>query len=148
MYNLSSSSPSFYSYLGNPSSKIFLSNHCFFLSQVEHLEVFFYFNCESPLHYITQCEGYSSFRLIMLNKVKQFIPNIHLLILVHGYDPDNDELVRYNTKILIASQDFIYDTKRFCDKNKPSVPPPAPLPAPPPAPLPDPPHAPLPAPPI
>ena len=102
---------------------------------------------ESPLHYITQCEGYSSFRLIMLNKVKQFIPNIHLLakkrqyeILVHGYDPDNDKLVRYNTKILIATQDFIYDTKRFCDQNKPSVPPPAQAPVPP--------HAPLPAPPI
>ena len=91
----------------------------------------------------------------MLNKVKQFIPNIHLLakkrqyeILVHGYDPDNDELVRYNTKIIIATQDFIYDTKRFCDKNKPSFPPPAHAPVPPHAPFPAPPHAPLPAPPI
>ena len=69
-------------------------------------------------------------------------------ILVHGYDPDNDELVRYNTKILIATQDFIYDTKRFCDKNKPSVPPPAQAPVPPHAPFPAPPHAPLPVPPI
>ena len=111
--------------------------------------------CESPLHYINQCEEYSSFRLIILNKVKQVIPNIHLLakkrqyeILVHSYNPDNDELVRYNTKILIATQDFIYDTKRFCDKNKPSVPPHAQAPVPLHAPLPASPRAPLPAPPI
>ena len=66
----------------------------------------------------------------MLNKVQQFIPNIRLLakkqqyeILVYGYDPDNDELERYNTKIIIATQSFIYDTKRFCKTNKPPVPP-------------------------
>ena len=92
---------------------------------------------ESPLHFITQCEGYSDLRLIMLNKVQQFIPNIHLLakkrqyeILVYGYDPDNDELERYNTKIIIATQSFIYDTKRFCSTNISPVPPPAQPPVP------------------
>ena len=85
---------------------------------------------ESPLHFITQCEAYSNLRLIMLNQVKQYIPNILVLakkrqyeILVHGYDPENDDLVRYNTKILIATQNFIYDTKRFCDKKNPLTPP-------------------------
>ena len=81
---------------------------------------------ESPLHFITQCEAYSNLRLIMLNQVKQYIPNILVLakkrqyeILVHGYDPENDDLVRYNTKILIATQKFMYDTKRFRDKKNP-----------------------------
>ena len=60
---------------------------------------------------------------MMLSKVKQFIPNVLLLakkrqyeILVQGYDTENNDLVRYNTKILIATHNFIYDTKRFCDK--------------------------------
>ena len=53
----------------------------------------------------------------MLNRVQQFIPNIHLLalkkkrqyeILGYDYDSDSDELVRYNTKIIIATQNFIY----------------------------------------
>ena len=54
---------------------------------------------ENPLHYITQCDYYSDSRLVMLDKIKAFIPNIHLLpkkrhydILVHGYDKDNVDL--------------------------------------------------------
>ena len=50
------------------------------------------FHRENSLHYITQCDNYYDFRLDLLNKVKEFIPNIHSLpkkrqyeILVHGY---------------------------------------------------------------
>ena len=50
-------------------------------------------------------------------------PKRQLQILIHGYSPENDELMRYNTKIMIATQNFIYDTKRF---NNPPVPPPTP----------------------
>ena len=81
-------------------------------------------------------------RLNMLNQIKHFIPNIFLLpkkrqfeILIYGYDPENDELLRYNTKIMIATQNFIYDTKRF--KILPPLNQPAPVP--PVAPFPDPP---------
>ena len=56
----------------------------------------------------------------MLNKVKQFIPDIHLLprkrqlqILTQGFDIDYGDLFKYNTKIMIAIQWFIYGTKRF-----------------------------------
>ena len=45
----------------------------------------------------------------MLNEVKQFIPNIMLLpkkqqyeILVFGYDPDDDKLLRYKKKACCA----------------------------------------------
>ena len=30
-----------------------------------------------------------------------------------AYEPDNEEMVRINTKIMILTQNFIYDTKRF-----------------------------------
>ena len=90
---------------------------------------------ENSLHFITQCDFYSDCRLVLLNRVKEFIPNIHLLpkkrqyeILVHGYDKDNDDLNSYNTKIMIATQNFIYDTKRFCSKKNPPPPPPQPPP--------------------
>ena len=76
---------------------------------------------ESPLHYITQCESFVALRSVMLDKVQQFIPNIHILsksrqydILVNGYHIDKNELMKYNTKIMIATQTFIYDTNRFC----------------------------------
>ena len=74
----------------------------------------------------------------MLDQVKQFIPNILVLprkrqfdILVYGYSPDNDELCRYNTKIMLATQNFIYDTKRFRKIPTQNQAPPAPLPTPP-----------------
>ena len=66
---------------------------------------------ESPLKFLTKCDAYSESRLNMLNQIKHFIPNIFLLpkkrqfeILIYGYDPENDELLRYNTNIMIATQ--------------------------------------------
>ena len=105
------------------------------------------FHRESPLHFITQCDSYKDLRLIMLDKLKEFIPNIHNLskkrqfeILLFGYDPENVELTKYNTKIMMATQTFIYDTKRFHSKKvtqppfpppaQPHIPPNAPVPAP------------------
>ena len=84
------------------------------------------FTRESAIHFLTQCEVYSDLRLIMLNKIEQFIPNISILpkkrlfeILINGYNPDKDNLLQYNTKIMIATQNFTYDTKRF-KKNPPA----------------------------
>ena len=78
----------------------------------------------------------------MLNQIRQFIPNKFVLpkkrqfeILIYAYDPENDKLLRYNTKIMIASQNLINDTKRF--KILPALNQPAPVP--PVAPFPDPP---------
>ena len=52
-------------------------------------------------------------RLIMLEKVRQFIPNILNLskrrpfeILVNGSDIDNDDLVKYNNKDHECNPDF------------------------------------------
>jgi hypothetical protein len=52
--------------------------------------------------------------------MEEFIPKFYQLskkrqyeILVFGYDPDNVELDKINTKIMYLTQNFIYDTKRF-----------------------------------
>ena len=75
---------------------------------------------ESPLHFITQCTLHTEQRQILLDKISTFIPNIKNLpkkriyqILVHGYEPDNPELKSFNSKIMIATQNFIYSTQRF-----------------------------------
>ena len=73
----------------------------------------------------------------MLNNVKQFIPDIHLLpqkrqlqILTQGFDIDDGDLIKHSTKIMIATQYFIYDTKRFHIKkqNHLQINPPIPVP--------------------
>ena len=75
---------------------------------------------ESPLHYITSCPEHAEHRAELYTKMEQFIPQFKLLpkkrqfeILIYGYESDNDEMVRINTKIMILTQNFIYDTKRF-----------------------------------
>ena len=57
---------------------------------------------------------------ILCTKITEFIPKFDQLskkrqfeILIFGYDPDNKELDRINTKIMYLTQNFIYDTKRF-----------------------------------
>ena len=42
---------------------------------------------------------------------------------MYAYDPDNHELTKYNTKIMIATQNLIYETKLFCP-DKAKLPPP------------------------
>ena len=92
---------------------------------------------ESPLHFLTKCDAHSESRPNMLSQIKFFLlPNKRQFeILIYSCDPDNKELLQYNTKIMIATQNFIYDTKRF--KILPSLN--QPVPEPPLAPLPDPP---------
>ena len=60
---------------------------------------------ESPLHFFVQCDYYNDLRLVMLNNLKQFTPDINLLpqkrqfeILTQGFDNDNDDLIKYNIK--------------------------------------------------
>ena len=54
--------------------------------------------------------------------------------MIHGYDKNNDDLNSYNTRNLIDTKNFIYDTKHYCSINNPPPPPPPPPPAPPSAP--------------
>ena len=75
---------------------------------------------ESPLHFITQCQNFTEQRQVMIDKVSTFIPNFKNLpkkrqyqILVHGYEPENQELRSINTKIMIATQNFIFTSGRF-----------------------------------
>ena len=56
--------------------------------------------------------------------MEQFIPNFKRLakkrqfdILVHDYEILNDDLIFINTKIMIFTQDLIYNSKRFLQPN-------------------------------
>ena len=75
---------------------------------------------ENSIHFICYCPKYNELRNILFTKMEEFIPKFHQLskkrqyeILVFGYDPDNIELDKINTKIMYLTQNFIYDTKRF-----------------------------------
>ena len=81
-------------------------------------------NCTCPrensIHFICFCPKFNELRNVLFTKMEEFIPKFYQLpkkrqydILVFGYDPDNKELDKINTKIMYLTQNFIYDTKRF-----------------------------------
>jgi hypothetical protein len=97
-----------------------LNEHTFYIGQGDTIKCKCSFQKETPLHYITQCPLYTVMRQTLFNKIEQFIPGIRQLtrrrqyeICVHGWQIDNHEVNIFNTKILIATQNFIYQTKRF-----------------------------------
>ena len=93
-------------------------------------------HCKTPetaLHFITKCPHFAEQRQTVLDQIEQnFIPKFKSLsfnrqfeILVEGYDPDNPELKRINSKIQTLTQTFILQTKRFLDKPTTPLPPPS-----------------------
>ena len=76
---------------------------------------------ESPLHYMINCPSYAEERRILFDQVEQtYIPNFRKLtqkrkleILVEGYEPENYEMKKINSKLLKLTQFFILKTKRF-----------------------------------
>ena len=77
-------------------------------------------NHKNSLHFICFCPKFNDLRHILFTKMTEFIPQFHQLpkkrqfeILIFGYDPDNSELDKINTKIMYLTQNFVYDTKRF-----------------------------------
>ena len=76
---------------------------------------------ESSLHFIVVCPHFSHLRETLFNQMEQnFIPNFKKLsmnrqfeILVNGYETNNPEMKRINGKIMLLTQTFILNTKRF-----------------------------------
>ena len=75
---------------------------------------------ESSLHYTTECILYIPQRQQMYGLFEQFIPLFKNMtnkkkteIILYGYKSDNDEYLYTNTKLTIAVQKFIIDSKRF-----------------------------------
>ena len=91
---------------------------------------------ESSLHYLIACPHFTEQRRTLFDRVEQtFIPKFRQLtqkrqyeILVEGFDPENLELRKFNTKIMKFTQDFILSSKRFDEKPPPALPPPPPPP--------------------
>jgi hypothetical protein len=97
-----------------------LNSHQFTLGFTDTPSCACSYSKETPLHYITQCPYFTDARRRLFGQVQKFIPNISRLtklrqyeILVLGYDIHNEELRSINTKIMIATQNFIQETKRF-----------------------------------
>ena len=79
---------------------------------------------EDSKHFFTKCSLFDEQRQILFNKMKEFIPNFQLLsttrqleILLMGYEYDNPEMTRINTKIMVISQNYILQTKRFVKRS-------------------------------
>ena len=91
---------------------------------------------ESSLHYLIVCPHFTEQRRTLFDRIEQtFIPKFRKLtqkrqfeILVEGFDPENLELRKFNTKIMKFTQDFILSSKRFDEKPPPALPPPPPPP--------------------
>ena len=79
---------------------------------------------EDSKHYFTKCTFFDEQRQILFNKMKEFIPNCQLLsttrqlkMLLIGYEYDNPQMIKKNTKIMIISQNYILQTKRFVKRS-------------------------------
>ena len=75
---------------------------------------------ETSLHYITCCTLYTEQRSILYDQIEHKIQNIRKLsrnrqyeIFMFGYEIDNHEMTKINRKILISTQNYILQTKRF-----------------------------------
>ena len=75
---------------------------------------------ESSLHYYTQCLIYASQRLTLYGLFEHYIPHFNNLtnkqkhdIILYGYKMDHDEYLYTNTKLTLAVQKYIVNTKRF-----------------------------------
>ena len=86
------------------------------------------FKPETALHFITKCPHFAEQRQTVLDQMEQlYIPRFKSLsfnrqfeILVEGFEPDNPEMKKINSKIQRITQTFILQTKRFL--SKPTVP--------------------------
>ena len=86
------------------------------------------FKPETALHFITKCPHFAEQRQTVLDQIEQhYMPRFKSLsfsrqfeILVEGFEPDNPEMKKINSKIQRITQTFILQTKRFL--SKPTVP--------------------------
>ena len=75
---------------------------------------------ETSEHFIILCPRYAEERQTLFDQMLQFVPNFKRLpqkrqfeILIFGYQPDDPELLKINTKIMKFTQSFIQNSKHF-----------------------------------
>ena len=79
---------------------------------------------EDAKHYFTKCHLFNEQRQKLFTHMENYLPNFRILcakrqleILLLGYEFKNPEMTKINTKIMIISQNYILQTKRFVYKN-------------------------------
>ena len=99
-----------------------LNQHKFTIGHAESPECLCHHNQESPLHYFLDCFLYLPERQILFDKIEHYIPKFKSLskqnkleIILHGIDNENPDILSTNTTITIAVQNYIVQTKRFCN---------------------------------
>ena len=77
---------------------------------------------ESPLHYFLECFLYLPERQALFGLFEHYIPNFpnlsskrKLEIILQGINTENADFYNTNVSLTIAVQNFILQTKRFCD---------------------------------
>ena len=63
------------------------------------------------------CEFFTFLTKTMFIYIKRLAKKRQFDILVQGYEIKNDDLIFINTKIMIFTQEFIYNSKRFLEPN-------------------------------
>ena len=78
---------------------------------------------ETSIHFMF-CTLYDNQRLTLYQQIEQYIPSIRKLplkrqyeIFMFGYETNNPEMVKINRQIMLATQKYILNTKRFSDYN-------------------------------
>ena len=97
-----------------------LKQHRFSIGLSDSPECLCHHREESPLHYFIDCFLYLPERQTLFGIIEHYIPkfsnftkNRKLDIILRGIDIENEDLLRTNTSITIAVQNFILQTKRF-----------------------------------
>ena len=78
---------------------------------------------ESPSHYFLDCFLYLPERQTLFDQIEHYIPRFKTLtkqkkldIILRGIDIENNDLIRTNTTLTIAVQNFILQTNRLTGK--------------------------------
>ena len=97
-----------------------LNQHGFSIGLADSPECICHYREESPSHYFLDCFLYLQERQTLLDLFEHYIPKFDKLskkakldIIIMGINIENDDFLDTNTKLTIAVQNFILQTKRF-----------------------------------
>ena len=99
-----------------------LNQHKFSIGHADSPECLCHHREESPLHYFIECFLYLPERQALFGLFEHYIPNFpnlsskrKLEIILQGINTENADFYNTNVSLTIAVQNFILQTKRFCD---------------------------------
>ena len=102
-----------------------LKHHKFTIGFADSPECDCHFREESPAHFFLDCFLYTSERRTLFGLIEHYLPNFtnytktkKLDIILKGFEIQNVEFIQLNTTLTLAVQNYLLNTKRFCDNEK------------------------------